>query len=57
MTSERKIPTPPLHPWNLDPSEAHALQLRLRQELVHTWNNRPVRSVGGVDLGYSDWKP
>lgn len=47
-----KIPS--LHPWNLDPGEAASLQLRLRSRLVYTWDNRPVRSIGGVDLGYSD---
>ncbi len=39
-----------LHPWNLEPSEAAQIQKDLREQLVLTWDNRPVTSIGGVDV-------
>ena len=42
--------TLPLHSWTLDPDEAVQLQARLRERLVLTWDERPVTTVGGVDV-------
>ncbi len=39
-----------LHPWNLSPDAAIALQNELRTRLVLTWDHRPVATVGGVDV-------
>ena len=39
-----------LHPWNLTPNEAIALQHTLRDRLVLKWDERPVATVGGVDV-------
>jgi deoxyribonuclease V len=41
---------PPLHAWRLDPDEAIAVQESLRARLVLSWDGRPVRTVGGVDV-------
>jgi len=45
---------PPLHIWTLDPDEAIRLQQNLRQRLVLTWDDRPVITIGGVDVRYTD---
>ena len=39
-----------LHPWNLSPEAAIALQKELRSRLVLKWDNHPVATVGGVDV-------
>ena len=39
-----------LHPWNLAPNEAIALQQELRKRLVLTWDGRTVSTIGGVDV-------
>jgi deoxyribonuclease V len=39
-----------LHDWNLRPEEAVRVQSELRQRLVLTWDQRPVVTVGGVDI-------
>ena len=41
-----------LHPWTLDPEEAVRLQNSLCQRLVLTWDDRPVRTVAGVDVDF-----
>lgn len=41
---------PPLHPWALGTEEATRLQDQLRRRLVLSWDGRPVRKVGGVDM-------
>jgi deoxyribonuclease V len=38
--------------WNLSPEEATQVQLRLRDQLVLEWDDRPVESVAGVDIHY-----
>ena len=43
-----------LHPWTLDPEEAVRVQERLRQRLVLDWDNPPVRTLAGVDVGLKD---
>ncbi len=39
-----------LHDWNLTPEEAAHVQTDLRTRLVLTWDQRPVATVGGVDV-------
>lgn len=39
-----------LHNWNLKPEEAVRVQADLRQRLVLTWDQRPVGTIGGVDI-------
>lgn len=39
-----------LHPWDLSPEEAARVQTELRTRLVLTWDNRPVATIGGVDV-------
>jgi deoxyribonuclease V len=60
-----------LHNWNLTPAEAAQVQKELRERLILAWDERPVRTVGGVDisiqsesaraaivvLGYPDLEP
>ena len=41
-----------MHPWNLSPEDAKALQARLRKRLVLRWDGRPVRTVAGVDASF-----
>lgn len=44
---------PQLHPWDLDPEQAIQQQLRLRERLLLTWDERPVEIVGGVDVSFA----
>ncbi len=39
-----------LHAWDLKPEEASRVQAELRKRLVLTWDNRPVATIGGVDV-------
>jgi deoxyribonuclease V len=39
-----------LHDWNLTPEEAAHVQTDLRNRLVLTWDQRPVTTIGGVDV-------
>lgn len=39
-----------LHNWDLTPEEAARVQLELRQRLVLHWDNRPVATIGGIDV-------
>lgn len=39
-----------LHPWDLSPQEAARVQADLRTRLVLSWDGRPVKTVGGVDV-------
>jgi deoxyribonuclease V len=41
---------PFLHDWALDPDEAIRLQNHLREQLVLSWDGRPVTTIGGVDV-------
>jgi deoxyribonuclease V len=41
---------PPLHPWNLTPREAVALQRELAGRVELTWDGRAVERVAGVDV-------
>jgi len=43
----------PLHPWNLSPSEAVALQEELRRLLVTCRIPRDIRLVAGADVSYA----
>jgi deoxyribonuclease V len=40
-----------LHDWNLTPDEAARVQSELRSRLILTWDERPVATIGGVDIG------
>ena len=39
-----------LHNWNLTPAEAVKVQKEMRDRLVLSWDNRPVATIGGVDV-------
>jgi deoxyribonuclease V len=39
-----------LHAWDLSPEEAARVQTELRTRLVLIWDNRPVATIGGVDV-------
>jgi deoxyribonuclease V len=39
-----------LHNWNLTPDEAVRVQSELRSGLILTWDERPVATIGGVDI-------
>jgi deoxyribonuclease V len=38
------------HNWNLTPQEAMRIQTEMRERLVLRWDNRPVHTIGGVDV-------
>jgi deoxyribonuclease V len=38
--------------WNLSLEEAMQAQLRLRDQLILEWDDRPIESVAGVDIHY-----
>jgi deoxyribonuclease V len=42
--------TAKLHTWDLTPEEAVRVQAELRQRLVLAWDERPVTTIGGVDV-------
>jgi deoxyribonuclease V len=42
----------PLHPWDLSPPEARALQERLAREVIQDDRLDPIRHVAGVDVGF-----
>jgi deoxyribonuclease V len=39
-----------LHTWDLSPEEAARLQTELRARLILAWDDRPVTTIGGVDV-------
>ena len=39
-----------LHSWNLTPQEAIRVQAEMRERLVLRWDDRPVHTLGGVDV-------
>jgi deoxyribonuclease V len=39
-----------LHNWDLTPDEAARVQSELRSRLILTWDERPVATIGGVDI-------
>ena len=39
-----------LHNWSLTPDEAARVQSELRSRLILTWEERPVATIGGVDI-------
>lgn len=39
-----------LHSWDLSPEEAVRVQAELRERLIFKWDQRPVKSIGGVDI-------
>ena len=42
-----------LHPWNVTPEEARGIQNSLRELVIHTDEFGAVRTVAGVDLGFT----
>ena len=42
------------HNWNLTPQEAVRIQAEMRDRLVLHWDNRPVNTIGGVDVSIKD---
>jgi deoxyribonuclease V len=42
--------TTDLHAWDLTPEEAIRVQADLRNRLILSWDNRPVTTIGGVDI-------
>ena len=40
----------PLHSWSLTPDEAVKVQTELRAQLILSWDERAVETVGGVDV-------
>jgi deoxyribonuclease V len=42
--------TTDLHAWDLSPEEAARVQADLRNRLILSWDNRPVTTMGGVDI-------
>lgn len=43
-----------LHAWAVSPEEAVRIQAELRSQLVLTWDDRPVETIGGVDIGLKE---
>jgi deoxyribonuclease V len=43
-----------LHNWNLTPQEAVRIQTEFRERLILKWDERPVHTVGGVDVSIKD---
>ena len=39
-----------LHRWDLTPEEAIQTQHALREQLILSWDDRPVTTVGGFDM-------
>jgi deoxyribonuclease V len=50
-------PDPPLHSWDLDPTEARALQRELAGRVDTTRRLGPYQTVGGADVSYNKWSP
>ena len=42
------------HNWNLTPQEAMRTQTEMRERLVLRWDDRPVHTIGGVDVSIKD---
>jgi deoxyribonuclease V len=43
-----------LHNWNLTPEEAVRVQKELRERLDLSWEDRPVATIGGVDVSIKE---
>jgi len=43
-----------LHPWNVTPREARAIQERLAHLVRPVWDGRRVRTIAGADVGFPD---
>lgn len=48
---------PPLHSWEVAPSEAVALQRELAGRVDLSWDDRPVERVAGVDVSFDRFAP
>jgi deoxyribonuclease V len=40
-------------PWTYDLDQAIEVQEKLRQRLILTWDNRPVNTLAGIDVSYT----
>jgi deoxyribonuclease V len=47
-------PAPPVHPWDVTPAEARAIQERLRDGVGREDDFGPVRLVAGTDVAFED---
>jgi deoxyribonuclease V len=47
---EATVHLPDLHPWTLKPQQAIAVQAKLRDRLVLSWDGRQIATIGGVDV-------
>jgi deoxyribonuclease V len=43
-----------LHNWNLTPQEAIRVQVEMRERLVLRWDDRPIHTIGGVDVSIKE---
>jgi len=50
--AENRLTIQELHPWNVTPKEAVAIQRTLRDRVVMVDRFPPIRHVAGVDVGY-----
>ena len=46
-----------LHPWNLDPAAARALQRELAERVITDRPLGPYEIIGGADVSYNKWSP
>ena len=40
--------------WNLTPQEAMRIQTEMRESLILRWDERPVKTIGGVDVSIKE---
>jgi deoxyribonuclease V len=45
-----------LHTWDLPPADAIKVQEQLRAQLALTWDDRVMKTIGGVDMSLTDDK-
>lgn len=43
-----------LHPWDVTPAQARAIQEQLRERLVRRDDFAPIETVAGLDIGFED---
>jgi deoxyribonuclease V len=48
------MPFPSLHPWQVTPQEAIAIQESLRSQVIREDHFAPLQSVAGVDVGFEE---
>lgn len=45
-----------LHPWNVSPKQAKAIQDRISKKLIQAWDGRKVKTIAGTDVSFPDPK-